>query len=284
MAYSKNNAVEIARGFLKEAVLRHRIRRAFLFGSFVWGRPTEHSDIDLAVVLETAPASDSAGFGEGFEIFHEAQKYNSALEVICFTFDEFESDDATLVRRIKKDGLEIPLTMEGAKLRTPDAEGAMALARRVSELVCRALGEEVVAVALYGSAARETARPGSDLDILVVLRDPPRSYSKRTRKLLPLLEQIRESKEYLALEASGSPLEPGFLVLSQDEAGAHPPIFLDLAHEAVILHDPSRFLEKELEAVRERMRALGSVRHHLPGGGWYWVLKPDQQPGEIVAL
>ncbi len=173
---------------------------------------------------------------------------------------------------------------KGSRRGAVDAGAVMALAKRVGELVCGALGEDVITIALYGSAARRMARPGSDLDILVVLHDPPRSYSKRTRQLLPLLERIRESEEYLALEASGTALEPGFLVLSQDEARAHPPIFLDLAWEAVILHDPAGFLEREMEAVRARMSVLGSVRRRLPDGGWYWVLKPDQQPGEIVTL
>ena len=116
MAYSKDDAVRIACGFLREAALRHRIQRAFLFGSCVWGHPAEHSDIDLAVVLDPSPVSESTGFGEDFEVFHEAQKYNSALEVICFALEEFESDSGALVRRIKKDGLEIPLTMEETEL------------------------------------------------------------------------------------------------------------------------------------------------------------------------
>lgn len=112
MAYSRDDAVRIARGFLRKASLRHRIRRAFLFGSSVWGRPKEYSDIDLAVVLETSPVPSGTDFDESFEIFHEAQEHNSALEVACFTLEEFESGSVTLVRWIKKEGLEIPLAME----------------------------------------------------------------------------------------------------------------------------------------------------------------------------
>lgn len=110
MAYSRDDAIRIARRFLEQAAFRHRVRRAFLFGSSVWGLPAEHSDIDLAVVLDISAASEASEFGEAFEIFHEAQEYNSALEVVCFTLEEFESDGAALVRRIKKDGLEIQLT------------------------------------------------------------------------------------------------------------------------------------------------------------------------------
>lgn len=107
MAYSRDDVVRIAREFLQRAISRYRIRRAFLFGSYAWGRPTEYSDIDVAVILEPSPASQSSSFDEQFEIFHEAQEYNSALEVICFTPEEFEDDGRALMRRIKKEGLEL---------------------------------------------------------------------------------------------------------------------------------------------------------------------------------
>lgn len=115
MAYSRDDAVTIASGFLRDAARRHRIHRAFLFGSSVWGRPAAYSDVDLAVVLEPSPVSGHPGVGEAFEIFHAAQEYNSALEVICFTVEEFEDETAPLVRRIKKDGLEIRLSSQSAQ-------------------------------------------------------------------------------------------------------------------------------------------------------------------------
>jgi hypothetical protein len=32
------------------------------------------------------------------------------------------------------------------------------------------------------------------------------------------------------------------------------------------------------------MAELGSRRIELPDGGWYWDLKPDWRPGEVVDL
>lgn len=109
MAFSADDALKVARGFLREAASRHRIRRAFLFGSCVWGQPTAYSDIDLAVGLEAAADTETQDFGEAFELFHEAQEYSSALEVVCFTLEEFQDETSTLVRRIKKDGWEMRL-------------------------------------------------------------------------------------------------------------------------------------------------------------------------------
>jgi hypothetical protein len=110
VVYSRADAVRIASEFLAVAVRNHRIRRAFLFGSTVWGRGTVYSDIDLALVLESSPEPGEPGQGEEFELFHAAQEHNSSLEVVCFTLQEFDEDGGGLIRRIKQAGLELPIT------------------------------------------------------------------------------------------------------------------------------------------------------------------------------
>ena len=57
-----------------------------------------------------------------------------------------------------------------------------------------------------------------------------------------------------------------------------------MVEEATILYDPGGQLQKELTVVRERLSALGSRKKYLPDGNWYWVLKPDLQPGEVIEL
>jgi hypothetical protein len=69
-----------------------------------------------------------------------------------------------------------------------------------------------------------------------------------------------------------------------DDLVRHPWILLDIAHHGVILYDPASVLERELDAVRQRIAALGSTRVELPDGSWYWDLKPDWRPGEVVDL
>jgi len=112
MVYSRADAIGIAGSFLGRVSRRHRIRRAFLFGSTVWGSPWKYSDIDLALVVEPTAERAEAGLPEAFEIFHAAQEFNSALEVVCFTPQEFDEDGGSLVRRIKKAGLELPIPAE----------------------------------------------------------------------------------------------------------------------------------------------------------------------------
>lgn len=52
----------------------------------------------------------------------------------------------------------------------------------------------------------------------------------------------------------------------------------------VILFDPRGVLRRKLQSIRSRLRELGSRRIELADGSWYWDLKPDMRPGEIVTL
>ncbi len=107
--YTRSDAVEIATGFLRTVWEQHRIRRAFLFGSTVWGRPEAHSDIDLALIVDPAADGDGVDAREAFELFHAAQEWDSALEVVCFTPEEFDEGGGALARRIREAGIEIPM-------------------------------------------------------------------------------------------------------------------------------------------------------------------------------
>lgn len=104
MAYTQNKAVELAKSFLKQASKRHPIRVAYLFGSYVRGTQKDYSDIDIALVM---PGKNEQYYEESLAIFHEAQEFNSLLEVICFREDEFERGEAAVVAQIKREGLRI---------------------------------------------------------------------------------------------------------------------------------------------------------------------------------
>ncbi len=106
MAYTQDKAIELARSFLKQASKKHPIRTAYLFGSYARGIQKEYSDIDIAVVFEKI-THGKRYYEESFEIFHEAQEYNSFLEVLCFQEDEFESNGGAIVAKIKKEGVKI---------------------------------------------------------------------------------------------------------------------------------------------------------------------------------
>ena len=108
MAYTQDKAIELAKSFLKQASKMHSIRFAYLFGSYARGTPKEYSEIDIAVILGKTEQVKSY-YEETFEIFHEAQEFNSLLEILCFREDEFEIDGGAIVDQIRKEGIKIGL-------------------------------------------------------------------------------------------------------------------------------------------------------------------------------
>ena len=107
MALSKDEVVNIVKRFLRVSSQKHDIERAYIFGSFAKGTAKKYSDVDLAIVLGSLRGSEQSPFDEDFEIFHEAQQYNSLLEVVCFLRDAFDRDDGTLIKRIKREGIRV---------------------------------------------------------------------------------------------------------------------------------------------------------------------------------
>ena len=155
-----------------------------------------------------------------------------------------------------------------------------ALADRVVIEYRAALGDDLVAIALFGSVARSQARPDSDLDVYVVTRRP----SLGDPRLRAMWRRIEASPEHQALVAEGYLPTPSPVPHTVDDLRRHPWILLDIAHHGIVLYDPESLLERELDAVRRRMAQLGSRRVELPDGSWYWDLKPDWRPGEVVDL
>jgi hypothetical protein len=163
---------------------------------------------------------------------------------------------------------------------TPLAPRWRALADRVVAEYRAAIGDDLVAIALFGSVARGQARPDSDLDLYVVARRPIVGDSR----LHGMWGRIDASPEYQALAGTGYRPTPSPIPHTVDDLARHPWILLDIVHHGVVLYDPEFVLAQELDAVRRRMAELGSQRIELPDGSWYWDLKPDWRPGEVVDL
>jgi predicted nucleotidyltransferase len=107
MALSKDEVIIIANRFIDHLCFKHDVRQAYLFGSFAKGTEKKYSDVDLAIILGSQNQSEESPFDEKFMIFHEAQEYNSLLEVVCFLQEEFDQDAGALIRQIKKEGIRL---------------------------------------------------------------------------------------------------------------------------------------------------------------------------------
>jgi predicted nucleotidyltransferase len=142
-------------------------------------------------------------------------------------------------------------------------------------------GPRLVACVVFGSVGRGTPRYGSDVDLLLVVRDLPRGRSRRVEEFLPIETRMEPALE---TDQPGCPpiaLSPVFKTPSEVEAGS--PLFLDMVEDARILHDTDGFLASYLDRLRARLRQLGSRRVRR-GNAWYWELKPDLAPGEVFTL
>jgi predicted nucleotidyltransferase len=160
---------------------------------------------------------------------------------------------------------------------TPEHPFVEAVVREVR----RTYGDRLVSVAIFGSVARRTARPDSDLDLFLVVRDLPRGRRARLETFAPVERGLAPESAALAQAGVQADLSP-VLRMPEDLKTASP-LLLDLTEDAVILEDRGRVLSAALDDLRQRLQRLGS-RRVWTGTRWYWDLKPDYCRGEIFRL
>jgi len=56
-----------------------------------------------------------------------------------------------------------------------------------------------------------------------------------------------------------------------------------MVEDARILYDRQDFFSRRLDRLKKRLDELGAKRVRR-GNAWYWDLKPDYRPGEIIEL
>jgi len=160
-------------------------------------------------------------------------------------------------------------------------ERFQAILDALREACLEVYGMRLASVAVFGSVARGTMRPDSDIDLLLVVEDLPagrmprvREFEAVERRLHPLLaESTRHGIHTTLSPILKTPRELAYGSL----------LFLDMIEEVLILHDPTGTLRAYLDTLKARLQTLGARR--IPkGGGYYWLLKPDLEPGEDFTL
>ena len=142
-------------------------------------------------------------------------------------------------------------------------------------------GRRLITVAIYGSWARGTATPVSDIDVLVVARDLPPSRRKRVAQFEAVERATEESRGRLWDGQHTAELSP--LIKTPDEVLAGSPLFLDMTEWCDIVTDRGHFFAEYLGRLRDRLGELGSRRCPAKGG-YYWEYKPGALPGEVIHL
>jgi len=157
------------------------------------------------------------------------------------------------------------------------------LAAEYVELVKAHFGDRLVSLCFFGSVARGEASPESDMDALVIADGLPRDFGSRIRDTNSIHESLKKRPAYKRLRSEGRSALISDIYLTQDEARSHPPILLDIADHGLIVYDRSQFLAEVLREIREKLKMLGA-RKVLAKKGYYWVLKPDAMPNEVIEI
>lgn len=89
----------------------------------------------------------------------------------------------------------------------------------------------------------------------------------RIKETVYIHEKLRATEAYSSLRALG-------------RSGL---ILLDIVEDGIILHDKENFLRNVLLSIKESLKKLGA-RKIITKKGYYWILKPDIKPGEIVRI
>ncbi|MGC8916722.1 MAG: nucleotidyltransferase domain-containing protein [Thermoanaerobaculum sp.] len=139
----------------------------------------------------------------------------------------------------------------------------------------------MLSLAVFGSVARQTPRPDSDLDFLVVATNLPRGRMARVAEFEEVERRMEEALAQAEHHGVHTFLSPVFKTPEELPWGSL--LFWDMTEEAVILYDPKGILSRHLAAVRERLASLGA-RRIVRGTTRYWDLKPDYKPGEVFEL
>ena len=133
---------------------------------------------------------------------------------------------------------------------------------------CRSCyGGDLITLAIFGSWARGTAHPESDMDLLVVAAHLPGSRGKRMRQFLAIDEATDESRRSF-WGPPHPPLELSPVIKTPQEVSEGSPLFLDMTDNLILLTDVGGFMAGYLDGLRQRMAGNGTVR--IPAKGGYY--------------
>ena len=128
--------------------------------------------------------------------------------------------------------------------------------------------DNLVAVALFGSVARGEAKPRSDLDFLVILTDKTRDRDRLCRVYQCIHRIVTAdgvSRDVTVLES-----DEDFIVSNDTEVT---PLILNIAADAIILHDPKHKLSSFIDKVKKIIDLAGLERYKVETGEYGWKPK-----------
>jgi uncharacterized protein len=82
------------------------IEGVLLFGSFAWGRPTKHSDVDLVVISSDFNKKELSNRFQWLSRMRDKLTYQIAMDIVGYTPKEFSDIEkhSAIMAKAKRDG------------------------------------------------------------------------------------------------------------------------------------------------------------------------------------
>jgi predicted nucleotidyltransferase len=121
----------------------------------------------------------------------------------------------------------------------------------VVEALSNGLGNDLLAVVLFGSQARGEATPESDWDLLVIARNLPSKTLARHFALKVMLPEAWRGRISLLAKTP------------QEFGSCLPALYLDIALDGIVLFDPQEYITPRLEWIRRQIQLYRLERQRL---------------------
>ena len=164
----------------------------------------------------------------------------------------------------------------------PSPEQTQELLDHLVKALQTTFGKNLISVVVYGSVARGVPTVTSDIDLLIVCEQWPKSRLARRELVAAAKKQLQPQLDRLFEQGIIPEFRP--VLKTRDEARVHTPLYLDMVDDAKILYDRGGFFDGVLKRLKKRLKALGAKKVYLDKTCWYWDLKPDYRFGEIFEL
>jgi predicted nucleotidyltransferase len=151
----------------------------------------------------------------------------------------------------------------------------------VTQRVRHHYGARLVSLVVFGSIGRGTARPDSDVDLLIVAENLPDGRMARVDEFTPVEQALAATLADGRRFGFINECSPVFKTPEEVLAGS--PLLLDMVEDARVLVDRDAFFHAAIDRLKERLARQGT-RRIWRGNAWLWDLKPDYQPGDVFEL
>ncbi|MGB9728555.1 MAG: nucleotidyltransferase domain-containing protein [Thermoprotei archaeon] len=141
-------------------------------------------------------------------------------------------------------------------------------------------GDKFISLIVFGSVARGEADKNSDIDILLVIKDLPKTRFERQELFMKIEDKIENILNKLYEKNYLIDFSP--ILKTPEEASKITPLYLDMVEDAVIAFDRAFFVNI-LVSLKKKLDELGAQRIRS-GKKWYWVLKKDYKFGEVINI